>query len=166
MVVDFKEPVPTPIANPSDVEINFEVEPKKPALIYPWQMAVDYVVPKEVPTTYPSELSIERSDIITDDFIVDLAHDIIDSMVEKSEFPQALDLSNLQVAPTPILVSDPSDIDVQLNFDEFKKEPIKASYPTIVRLNRASEVVDPFILDFAKAYHEAQEAKKPALVYP
>ena len=129
-------------------------------------MVVDYIVPKQTPTTYPSELSIERSDIITDDFIVDLAHDIIESMVEKNEFPQAVDLSNLQIEPTPILISEPNDIDVQLNFDEFKKEPIKPSYPTIVRLNRAREVVDPFILDFAKAYHKAQESKKPALVYP
>ncbi|MBP5783217.1 hypothetical protein J6W32_01185 [bacterium] len=87
-------------------------------------------------------------------------------MVEKYEFPQSLDLSNLQVAPTPILVSDPSDIAVQLNFDEFKKEPIKPSYPTTLRLDPTSEVTDPFILAYAKDYHQALEAKKPALVYP
>ena len=32
MVVDFKEPSPS---KPKDLEINFEVEPKKPALVYP-----------------------------------------------------------------------------------------------------------------------------------
>ena len=112
--------------------------------------------------SYPVQMDIQPSDCITDPLVWDLVDDILASqtVVVNETYPQILDLGNLQTEPTPVLVSEPSDVCVEFNTHEFEKEHLKPSYPLTIQLDRSCEVSDPFVLGYAKQYNKEHEAKK------
>ena len=114
--------------------------------------------------SYPVQMDIQPSDCITDPLVWDLVDDILASqtVVVNETYPQILDLGNLQTEPTPVLVSEPSDVCVEFNIHEFEKEHLKPSYPLTIQLDRSCEVSDPFVLGYAKQYNKEHEAKKQA----